>query len=138
MTRRESREQAFVLMFEISFHPGTELEDIINLGLEHGFLEEDEFSFLLAKTAWDKLFEIDEIIEKYSVGWKKNRISKVSLAALRIAIGEMRYIDDIPVSVSINEAVEICKKYASEDEYSFVNGVLGSVSKALAAQGEPE
>lgn len=132
MTRHESREQAFTLLFEISFHPQTELEDIIALGLENDFLEDDGFSFLLARAAWDKLFEIDELIEKYSVGWKKNRISKVSLAALRLAIGEMRYIDDIPVSVSINEAIEICKKYASEDEYAFVNGVLGSVAKALA------
>ncbi len=132
MTRRESREQAFTLLFEISFHPQTELEDIINLGLENDFLEDDEFSFQLARTSWEKLFEIDELIEKYSVSWKKSRISKVSLAVLRMSIGEMRYFDDIPMSVSINEAVEICKKYASEDEYAFVNGILGSIAKAFA------
>lgn len=130
MTRRESREQAFALLFEISFHPGTELEDIISLGLENGFLQDDEFSFKLANTAWDKLFEIDSIIEKYSVSWKKSRISKTSLAALRLAIAEMKYFDDIPESVTINEAVEICKKYASEEEYSFVNGILGAISRA--------
>lgn len=130
MTRRESREQAFALLFEVSFHPGTELEDIISLGLENGFLQDDEFSLRLASTAWDRLFEIDSVIEQYSVSWKKSRISKTSLAVLRLAIAEMKYFDDIPVSVSINEAVEICKKYASEEEYSFVNGILGAVSRA--------
>ena len=60
-----------------------------------------------------------------------NRISKVSLSVLRIAICEMLYYDDIPLGASINEAVEICKKYASEDEYTFVNGLLGAFARSL-------
>ena len=73
--------------------------------------------------------EIDGIIEKNLKNWKMNRISKVALAVMRLAICEMRFFDDIPVGVSINEAVELCKKYAAKDDYSFVNGILSAVAK---------
>ncbi|MBR4766148.1 MAG: transcription antitermination factor NusB, partial [Clostridia bacterium] len=81
--------------------------------------------------ACDNIEEIDLNIEKFSIARKMNRISKVSLSVLRIAVCEMLYYEDIPYGVSINEAVEICKKYASEDEYAFVNGVLGSLARSL-------
>ena len=58
-----------------------------------------------------------------------NRISKVALSALRLSVCEMLYISEIPVGVSINEAVELCKKYATAEDASFVNGILGSVSR---------
>ena len=68
---------------------------------------------------------------KKEQGWKISRISKISLALLRVAIYEMLYQDDIPVSVSINEAVELAKKYTGVDDSAFVNGVLGAVAKEL-------
>ena len=131
MTRRQSREQAFAILFEKSFHPETELEDIIELNIEHELMENDEFATRLAKTAWDKLFEIDELIEKNSIGWRISRISKVSLAILRLAICEILYINEVPVSVSINEAVELCKKYAAVEDAPFVNGILGSIARSV-------
>ena len=76
------------------------------------------------------------MIEKYSTKWKLDRIVKVSLAILRMSISEMLYLEDIPVSVSINEAVELAKKYATEDDASFVNGVLGAVAKDLEQMKE--
>lgn len=129
MTRREEREQAFILLFEKSFNEETELTELYDLALENEVVCDSEFVKNLAFKAWENVAEIDETIEKYSVGWKKNRISKVALAVLRLAVCEIRYFDDIPVKVSINEAVELCKKFASKDDYSFVNGILASVSK---------
>ena len=71
------------------------------------------------------------ISKNLKAGWKINRISKVSLALLRLAVYEMLYRDDVPVSVSINEAVELSKKYTVKDDTSFINGVLGAVAKSL-------
>ncbi len=129
MTRREEREQAFILLFEKSFSNETELSEIYDLAIENEIVSDSEFIKTLAFKAWENLESIDAVIEKYAKGWKLSRISKVALAVLRMAICEMLYFDDIPVGVSINEAVELCKKYAAKDDASFVNGLLGSVSK---------
>ncbi len=129
MTRREEREQAFILLFEKSFNDETDLSELYELALENEIVSESDFVKKLAFSAWENLDSVDAVIEKYAKGWKINRISKVALAVLRMAIGEMLYFDDIPVGVSINEAVELCKKYAAKDDASFVNGLLGSVSK---------
>ena len=133
MTRRQAREQAFVILFEKSFHPETELDDILEISRELNLLEVDDYASDLARKTWDKLFDIDELIEKNSIGWRINRISKVSLAILRLAACEMLYIPEVPVSVSINEAVELCKKYGAQEDASFVNGILGSVAKQIDA-----
>ena len=104
MTRSQSREQAFALLFEKSFNPETDMDDIISLSLENELIEPDEFASMLAQTAWDKLFSIDDIIEKYSKNWKKHRISRVALSAMRLSICELMYIPEVPVGTSINEA----------------------------------
>ena len=75
--------------------------------------------------------EIDALIAQNAKGWDLKRMSKVSLAVLRLCIFEMLYMDDIPVSVSINEAVELCKKYDAPELSGFVNGILGAVAKTL-------
>ena len=79
--------------------------------------------------------EIDGHIEKHLRGWRKNRISKVALTIMRICVYEMLYEKDVPVSVSINEAVEIAKEYATPADGSYVNGVLGAVAKSLRSEG---
>ena len=131
MARRESREQAFILMFEKSFQNDISIKEMIDINIENEIIENDDFAQDLAIKACDNIEEIDSYIEKFSIARKMNRISKVSLSVLRIAVCEMLYYEDIPYGVSINEAVEICKKYASEDEYAFVNGVLGSLARSL-------
>lgn len=75
----------------------------------------------------DNIDEIDNYIKENSKDWKINRIAKVDLAVLRVAISEILYNDSIPSSVSINEAVEISKKYSNEDSHKFINGILGTV-----------
>ena len=78
------------------------MDDIISLSLENELIEPDEFASMLAQTAWDKLFSIDDIIEKYSKNWKKHRISRVALSAMRLSICELMYIPEVPVGTSIN------------------------------------
>ncbi len=129
LTTSEEREQAFILLFEKSFNDEVEPDKIIELANEAGAIVPSGYAVKLFTETCNKLPVIDDFIVKYSRGWSISRISKVALAVLRLAICEIRYFEKVPVGVSINEAVNICKKYASDDEYSFVNGVLGSFAK---------
>lgn len=134
MTRRQAREQAFTLIFEKSFHPEITVEEMISMAVEARYLQTDEFAVLLAKTADEQQPEIDSIIEKNAIGWKKDRISRVSLSLLRLALCEMLFIEEVPTNVSINEAVELAKLYASQEDAAFINGVLGAAARKLEAQ----
>ncbi len=129
LTRREEREQAFILLFEKSFNEDVAVSELYEMAVENEIIAESDFAKNLALKVMDNLGTIDASIEKHSVKWKMNRISKVALAVMRLAICEILFYDDIPVGVSINEAVELCKKYASKDDYSFVNGILSTIAK---------
>lgn len=126
MTRTEEREQAFLLIFEKAFNMDTDCDDIIGYAAEARLLEPTVFSSALFKQTYEKIDEIDAVIEKYAIGWKKNRLSKVTLSVLRLAICEMRFVDAVPYGVSANEAVELAKKYATSDDAAFINGILGA------------
>lgn len=128
MNRREQRELAFILLFEKSFSQES-VKDILASAGEARDVEEDAFALLLAETACERMTEIDEKIAAQSLRWNKERISRVALAVMRLAVAEMLYIEDIPVSVSINEAVELAKKYGGDEDPSFVNGVLGGIAR---------
>ncbi len=130
-TRRESRELAFVILFDKSFNEEMPLEEIINYAVEEELITEDEFAIRLATLATENREEIDTMIEDKLTKWTISRIPKVSLAVLRLAIAEMLYIEDVPVGVSINEAVEISKKFSLQEDSSFVNGVLGNIAKTI-------
>ena len=131
ISRYKMREQAFILCFEMLFSDADPDELADNAGdARDEFLS--DYAVKCAKGVKEHQEEIDAMIsDKLKSGWKITRISKVSLALLRLAVYEMLYRDDIPVSVSINEAVELSKKYTVEEDTSFINGVLGSVAKAL-------
>lgn len=133
MTRRQAREQAFTLIFEKSFHPEITVEEMISAAVEARYLQTDEFAVQLAQTADEKQAEIDSRIEQNAIGWRKDRISRVSISLLRLALCEMLYMDEIPTGVSINEAVELAKLYASQEDAAFINGVLGTVSRQMEA-----
>ena len=130
MTRREEREQAFILLFEKSFNTESSVEELLELAKELAMFEDDEFSSKLIHTACDNIEQIDEYISNNSKGWKINRISKVALAVIRLALAEILYIDDIPDGVTVNEAVELAKKYSTPEDASFINGLLGTVVRA--------
>ena len=129
MTRKESREMAFTMLFEYSFTEDT-AEELFDVAAEAGLAEPDNYCKQAVSLAIENVSEIDEIVAKYSKGWKLERISKGALAALRLAMTELRFFDDIPDSVSVNEAVELIKKYATEQDASFANGILGSYLRA--------
>ena len=132
MKRRESREQAFILLFEQSLNHDT-MEQIMEAAAlcgEEGYTL-SAFAKRVALCAEAHGEELDRHIREHIRGWRMERLSKVALAVLRLAICEMLYEEDIPVSVSINEAVELAKTYGGKEDAPFVNGVLGSVADAL-------
>lgn len=131
MTRREAREQAFILIFEKIFQEDTNLDELILFAEENEVFKADEYSVKLAQNTVENIEKIDAIIVSSLKGWSYNRVSKTSKAILQMAVSEMLYSEDVPVGAAINEAVEIAKKYASDDEPAFINGVLGSVAKEL-------
>ena len=134
MTRKEAREQAFIIIFEKEFNNEYSLDEIIDAAAESDLFVADDFARKLAEKTLAEMDMLDEkITSNLKGGWKLGRISKVSLAILRLAVCEMINFSDIPVSVSINEAVELAKKYAAEEDSSFVNGLLSSVNKGMTA-----
>ena len=134
MNRRESREAAFCLLFEWAFH-AEPFDMLVENARQTRELETDDFSLSLVKTAIEQVESLDRLIEKYSEGWKISRLSKATLSVLRLAFCEIIAMGDIPLGATINEAVELCKKYASEDEASFVNGILGKHGRS--GEGQP-
>ncbi|MBQ5810763.1 MAG: transcription antitermination factor NusB [Clostridia bacterium] len=128
MTRKTARENAFILIFEKSFREES-LDEILEIAEEGGELEVDEFCKQLFFGVWENLENIDKLISENISGWKIGRLSSVALAASRLALFEMLYMEDIPVGVSINEAVELCKKFGTDKDASYVNGTLGAISR---------
>ncbi len=143
MTRRQAREAALCMLFDYSFHSEEAPEELLELYLENYYDEKEKClsAELRADAYFSKVFfgvisnltEIDPLIERCSEKWSKKRISRISVSVLRIALYEMLYMDDIPVQVSINEAVELAKRFDTDDSYTFVNGVLGAAEKLLSA-----
>ncbi len=128
LSRFKAREQGFILIFEKIFNEEP-IETIIENAEESREVQFDSYAKELAGGVYDNLDSIDEIISAHlKKGWSIKRISKPSLAVLRLAIYEMKYVDNVPDGVAINEAVELSKKY-SINESKFVNGVLGAVSR---------
>lgn len=135
LTRSESREQAFMLLFSKSFDDEP-LEETIDDNSEMFVGGVCAYAQAVVSGIEDKHGEIDEIIASHlKKGWTLSRISKPSLAILRLAIYEMKYLDNVPQSVSINEAVELAKKYTI-DESKFVNGILGTYSREFLGKSE--
>ena len=129
MTRHESRELAFILIFEKDFQEDVTIIELIENALELELFPENSFSENLARKTFENLEKIDSTINENLVGWSAKRISRVSRAVLRLAVCELLFSEDLPVGVVINEAVEIAKKYGSTEDSSYVNGVLGSIAK---------
>ncbi len=135
MKRSEAREQAFLLVFEKSFH-GYEIPEAIEAAMQARELTGDAFMEQLAEGVFAHLDEIDEAIESHCIGWKKARIPRVSLSIMRLCVYELLYEKDIPDSVSINEAVELAKRFANEDDAVYINGVLGAIQREKEGAGQ--
>lgn len=122
--RSEEREQAFCLLFQSLFNTDENFEIY-----EENIESVGDYARSVAEGVEEKKDNLDELIEKYSKGWRVKRLPKVNLAILRLAAYEILFVDDVPESVAINEAVELAKKYSGESDYSFINGVLGALVK---------
>lgn len=131
MSRRKSREQAFALLFEKAFNDQP-IEELALAATEARDLEVEPFALSLAVGTEAHMSDIDARIEANAHKWSRDRISRVALAVLRLAVYEMLYEDATPVSVAINEAVELAKRYGGEEDASFVNGVLDGIAREQA------
>ena len=127
MKRSEEREQAFILVFEKIFNSELSSQDIKDFAVESELFTAGGFAEKLFDTVCDNVEMLDEKISQYLKGWTLQRIPRVSLAVLRLAVCEILFFDDVPDGVCANEAVELAKKYAGEEDAAFINGVLGSV-----------
>lgn len=127
--RREIRESAFLLIFEKMFRQDEELDDVFMSAMEVNEIIVNDEVKKLVENVCEKQDEIDSIISKFSNKRTVERIPKINLAILRLAIYEATYEENVPVNVAISEAVALAGKYALEPDVSFVNGVLGSFAK---------
>ena len=129
--KMNAREQAFVIVFEKSFNDDVSFEELIEFSSGCENLNVGEKATKMIYGVRDNFESIDETIEKHLLNWKKDRISKVALAALRIGVYELTVSKGAPVGVIISECVNICGKYGSDEDKSFVNGLLGSVARDI-------
>lgn len=132
MNRYKIRENAFKLLFVAEFYKEEEMEEQIELFFQREELEEADKN---AKDAImkkyygvkEKIQDIDEKINEVASGWKTDRMGKVDLSVLRLAVYEMVYDEEVPTGVAINEAVELVKKYGRDESPAFINGILAKL-----------
>jgi len=129
--RRLSREISLSVLFQVDL-VNVNIEETLKYNFENGEFQDDvkEFTLILVKGVMSNLPEIDKAINNYTNNWSLERITNIDRNILRIAIYEILHLTSIPKSVSINEAVELAKKYSTKSSFSFVNGVLGKIDKS--------
>lgn len=134
MKRREQREQIFALLFRVEFNTPEEMDEQVSMYVDEMKevepLSEKDEEYIVGKykKIADRITEIDGILNEASQTWKTSRMSRVDLTVLRLAVYEMKFDEDIPEKVAINEAVELAKKYGGDESPTFVNGVLAHVA----------
>ena len=131
ISRKEAREKVFELLFETEFRHGETPQDIFATSAENREIEDDPYITDVYFGVCEHCAQLDERINAHSNGWKTARISPVSRSILRLCVYELLYCPDIPQSVSLNEAVELCKEFDDEAARPFVNGVLNSIKQEI-------
>ena len=132
MTRRELRENVFKMLFRVEFFDAGELPEQLELfGEEMDHVTDQDFKYIAERyrDIYNHLPEIDGAINEVAKGWKTTRMGKVDLALIRLAVCEIRYDDEIPFKVAVNEAVELAKQYGTNDSPAFVNGILAKFAE---------
>lgn len=149
MTRKNAREIAAQLVYEMNFRQ-IGAEDLLGVHLAPDYFEtlhteseayaeapdEKQTAYIacVLRGVEQRRQELDGYIRKYAIGWDLGRISRPARAIMQLAMFESLYVEDVPVSSAINEAVELTRKYADEDVVAFVNGILGSFAREVAEQ----
>ena len=131
MKRSESREHIFKMVFGLEFNTADEMPQQLELyfdQLEEAKEKDREYIQKKAQAVVERKEEIDKLINEHTTGWKTTRMNKVDLTILRLAVYEMKWDDDVPVSVAINEAVELAKRFGGDESPSFINGVLARIA----------
>lgn len=131
MTRRELREQIFYMLFRVEFHELEEMPEQFRMYEEMLVQCSEKDTNYIKEKVNDIVAHVDEIdaaIGGAAEGWKTTRMGKVDLSLLRLAVYEMKYDESVPVKVAINEAVELAKRYGTDDSAAFVNGVLAKLA----------
>ena len=130
MTRRALREQVFKMLFRVEFHDAEEMKEQAVLFDEEESCSEKDKEYITKKfeNIVEKITEIDAAVNEVAKGWKTTRMGKVDLTIIRLAVYEMKYEEDIPVKVAINEAVELATQYGTDDSPAFVNGILAKLA----------
>lgn len=132
MSRSELREHIFRMLFRVEFVSEEEMkeQEALYFELLEEVSEKDQ-AYISGKynAILEKLEEIDNVLNELSTGWKTSRMNRVDLTVLRLATYEIKWDEDVPTSVAINEAVELAKKYSSDSGPAFINGVLAKVAK---------
>jgi len=129
MTRNEAREILMQMMYEMDTAKNMNKEAASLLAEERLAGNHIERGKALLINIIDNLDAIDEEINKFSKSWKTNRMPKVDLAVIRLAVGEIKYAEDVPDAVAINEAINLAKKYSTDQSSRYVHGVLGAIAK---------
>lgn len=141
--RRTGRRRAFEVLYGLNFAPVKDI-DGLRIAFDHAPRREEEeenpkrpsegreeFAWKLVSGVFNRQDDIDATITKFSQHWKLSRIAKVELTILRLALFEMLHLDDVPLKVAINEAVELAKRFGDDNSKNFVNGILDAVAKAI-------
>lgn len=133
MGRHEQREQVFMLLFQVEFHEPEDMPRQIRLFLEDNEAiasqKDSDYIEERCQTIRRRIPELDKLIDENTEGWDTTRMGKVELTVLRLAVYEMRFDEDIPERVAIDEAVELAKKYGQDNSGGFVNAILAKIMK---------
>ncbi len=127
MSRREIREQIFKLLFRVEFNQLAEMTEQTEFFFEEdnkADSEETEYITTKLERILDRLSELDQMLNEQAAGWDVSRMGKVDLTILRLAVYEIKFDQDIPTGVAINEAVELAKKFGQDNSSAFINGIL--------------
>lgn len=145
-TRRGERELAFQILYGLSFTPANDIEELRRFfrispdNLAHWQDQEPPvhpsgFAWELVEGVWSKSDELDAAISRFSRNWRVDRMGRVELTLLRLAVYEIMFRNDVPPKVAINEALELSRQFGEDNAKSFINGILDAVAKALETGG---
>ena len=132
MDRSLAREIAMKMRYAASLGGEESMREVLEQSEQADTLSDSDKTFLenLTYGVRARQQELDEIVAQYAQGWALNRLAKVDLTILRMAVYEMLYMPEIPVGATVNEAVELAKRFGEEKSPGFINGILGSVARA--------
>ena len=136
MDRSLAREIAMKMLYAASLGGEESMNEVLEQSEQADTLSGSDKTFLenLVYGVQTRQEELDGVIGQYAQGWALNRLAKVDLTILRMAVYELKYMPEVPVGAAINEAVELAKAYGEDKSSGFINGILGSVARALRSE----